>query len=211
VKKSLFLAIAVVTLVVLSTRLVDLPLAGWIAENLRSHALYGKTAHIPDLLPAIVLALLCLSWIGYFLSARRNTRGRCTHFCYVMGTVLPFSLAAKMVLQRLFGRIEARVWLSDPDSYGFHWFHGTGSFRGFPSGHMLVFTPLFLVLWHFYPRYRLLYGIMWLGLAAALIATDYHFLSDVIAGAYIGTVVYLVVMRVISKSQTGNQMRRNEP
>ena len=66
---------------------------------------------------------------------------------------------------------------------------------------MLVLTPLFIALWHFYPRYRLYYGIAGLCLGAALIVTEYHFLSDVIAGACIGAAVYLVVSACLKAYQ----------
>lgn len=190
-------ALAALVLVVLSMRLLDLPLAAWFAGYLRSNALYARTSDIPDLLLITSLILTTLSWVGYFYLSGRNIHDRRTLFCQVTGTVLPLSFGLKTFLKWLFGRTETRTWLWDPNSYGFHWFAGMEGFRGFPSGHMLVFTPLFLALWHFYPRYRLYYGVVWFCLSAALIATDYHFLSDVLAGAYIGALVYLTVSRAL--------------
>lgn len=178
-------------------RLLDLPLAAWIAHYLRANALYVKTSNIPDLLLITVVMLTSLSWVVYFCLVRRNIHDQRTLLCRVTGTVLPLSFGMKTILKWLFGRTETRAWLSDPSLYGFHWFAGTEGFQGFPSGHMLVFTPLFLALWYFYPRYRLYYGAGWFCLGAALITTDYHFLSDVLAGAYIGAVVYLSVSRMV--------------
>lgn len=174
-------------------RLLDLPLAAWIAEYLMTYAPYVKTSEIPDLLLITVAILTSLSWMVYFYLAHRNIHDQRTLFYRVMGTVLPLSFGVKTVLKWIFGRTETRTWLSDPSLYGFHWFNGTEGFQGFPSGHMLVFTPLFLALWYFYPRYRLYYGIVWFCLGIALITTEYHFLSDVLAGAYIGAVVYQTV------------------
>lgn len=184
-------------LIVLCMLLLDLPLAAWIAGYLRSYAPYVKTSNIPDLLLLFVLILTSLSWMVYFYLVRRNIHDRRTLFCRVTGTVLPLSFGMKTVLKWVFGRTETRTWLSDPSLYGFHWFAGTEGSQGFPSGHMLVFTPLFLALWHFYPRYRPYYGVVWFCLGAALITTEYHFLSDVLAGAYIGVVVYLTVSRTV--------------
>lgn len=194
-KEIFFSAPAALILIVLCMRLLDLPLAAWIAGYLGSYAPHVKTSNIPDLLLVFVVILTSLSWMGYFYLVRRNIHDQRTLFCYVTGTVLPLSFGMKIVLKWLFGRTETRTWLSDPSLYGFHWFAGTEGFQGFPSGHMLVFTPLLLALWHFYPRYRLYYGIVWFCLGAALITTEYHFLSDVLAGAYIGAVVYLSVSR----------------
>lgn len=190
-------ALPALILIILCIWLLDLPLAAWIAEYLKTYAPYVKTSNIPDQLLIIVVILTSLSWMVYFYLVRRNIHDQRTLFCRVTGTVLPLSFGMKTVLKWLFGRTETRTWLSDPSLYGFHWFAGTEGFQGFPSGHMLIFTPLFLALWHFYPRYRLYYGVVWFGLGAALITTEYHFLSDVLAGAYIGAVVYQTASRTV--------------
>lgn len=53
---------------------------------------------------------------------------------------------------------------------------------------MTVFSAFFAAIWFFYPRYRSISIGLGLVLAVALVATDYHFLSDVIAGAYLGLI-----------------------
>jgi membrane-associated phospholipid phosphatase len=45
------------------------------------------------------------------------------------------------------------------------------------------------VLWMLYPKFRLLYAAVVLAVAVGLIGADYHFLSDVIAGGFVGTSV----------------------
>jgi membrane-associated phospholipid phosphatase len=198
VKEIFFSAIAALISVVLGIWLLDLPLATWIAGYLMTYAPSAKTSTIPDLLLATVVILTSLSWAIYFYLAHRNIHDERKLFCRVTGTVLPLSYGVKIILKWFFGRIETRTWLSDPSLYGFHWLNGTEGFQGFPSGHMLVFTPLFLALWHYYPRFRFYYGVAWFCLGAALITTEYHFLSDVLAGAYIGAVVYLFVNRAVN-------------
>ena len=54
---------------------------------------------------------------------------------------------------------------------------------------MTVFTAFGIAVWLYYPHYRRPVIITLLILGAALIATDYHFLSDVIAGAYLGVLI----------------------
>lgn len=188
------------TLTLLSIRFLDLPLAAWIAEHLRAHALYVKTANVPDLLAITVAFLSAVCWSAYTLLIRRSPsrllRSAQT-LCRVVGTALPIAFGIKVVLKWLFGRIEPRTWLLDSNTYGFHWFGGTNGYQGFPSGHMLVLTPLFMALWHCFPRYRILYSVACFLLAGSLLAMDYHYLSDVIAGTYIGAVVYLAVSRIV--------------
>jgi membrane-associated phospholipid phosphatase len=192
-----FSALLALVLVTLCIRFVDLPLAAWISGHLRTYGLDEDNTKVPDLLLITVAIMTSFSWIVYFSLVRRNIHDRRTVLCQVTGTVLPMSFALKTVLKWLFGRTETRAWLADPGMHGFHWFAGTEGLSGFPSGHMLVYSPLFLALWHFYPRYRRYYGLAWFGLGVALITTQYHFLSDVIAGAYIGALLFLGVRRVL--------------
>jgi membrane-associated phospholipid phosphatase len=53
---------------------------------------------------------------------------------------------------------------------------------------MTFFAAFSAAVWVFYPRYRTISIGLMLVLALALVITDYHFLSDVIAGAYLGWV-----------------------
>lgn len=192
-------ALAVLIVVVLCIQLLDLPLALWIAEYLGTYAPSVRTANLPDLLLITVVALTSLSWIAYFYLVRHNIHDQRTLFCRTTGTVLPLAFGMKTLLKWIFGRTETHTWLADPGHYGFHWFAGTEGLQGFPSGHMLVLTPLFLALWYFYPRYRLYYGVVWFCLGLALIVTEYHFLSDVLAGTYIGMIVYRIVAAQLDK------------
>ncbi|HEY8117853.1 MAG TPA: phosphatase PAP2 family protein [Methylophilaceae bacterium] len=190
-------ALVVTILTVLCIQFLDLPLSAAIAEYLGTYAPVVNTSNMPDLLLIIVVTLTSLSWGLYFFLVRHHIYDQRTLFCQLTGTALPLSFVIKIILKWLFGRTDTRTWLSDHSQYGFHWFAGSEGSQGFPSGHMLVFTPLFLALWHFYPRFRFSYGIVLFCLIIALIATEYHFLSDVFAGTYIGLVIYLAVTRLV--------------
>ena len=91
----------------------------------------------------------------------------------------------------------SNTWLQKPQLYGFHWFHGGGFYDGFPSWHMAVFAALIAALWRFYPRCRSICLFFLLALASALIVTNYHFLGDVLAGAYLGVLVEEVSYRLL--------------
>ena len=70
--------------------------------------------------------------------------------------------------------------------YGFNPFHGGPGFASFPSGHTTVTCAVMSVLWMCYPRFRPLYAMCVVAVAIGLIGADYHFLSDCIAGAFLG-------------------------
>lgn len=181
-------------LAVLSFYFADKPLARFFGAYLRAHrTLWYGTAHLPDLLAVIVWVGTPVSFAGYLhFRARRDARAR---FWQLTGVLLPVSYAYKDLLKWIFGRTEVRVWLFRHVPYGFHWFAGGRGFNSFPSGHMLVLTPLFLALWDFYPAFRLFYALGWIMLAFLLVFTDYHFLSDVIVGGYLGWALYATMVR----------------
>jgi membrane-associated phospholipid phosphatase len=73
--------------------------------------------------------------------------------------------------------------------YGFNFFSDGLQYESFPSGHIASVCALVVVLWTTYPRFRPLYAAIVVGMACALVLGNYHFLSDVIAGGFLGGVV----------------------
>ncbi len=187
------------TFLILSIFFFDIPLATWIDSYwMVRFPVIGKP-DIPDILLITVVILTILSWTGYLYLSRLNIYDQRTFACRVMGTILPISYGVKIILKWVFGRTDVRTWLADPSLHGFHWFAGTEDAQSFPSGHMLVFAPLFMVMWQLYPKHRVYCGIIWFSLGAALILTEYHFLSDVLAGAYVGICLYQYVRTLLDK------------
>jgi membrane-associated phospholipid phosphatase len=153
------------------------------------HALFEPLTHIPDpLIPAAGIAFIGLGL--YALAGRALARfGRTIVICSFS---LTMGQAIKDELKWVFGRTWPETWIDNNPSfihdrvYGFNWFHGGGGYESFPSGHMTATCALISVLWICYPRFRLLYALAVLAVAVGLIGADFHFLSDVIAGGFIG-------------------------
>lgn len=183
--------LAAILLIAFCVRYLDVRLAYAILEFTgRDFQFSHHLSSLPDMLLLTVIAVSAFSWAGHFLLSRKGISDRRTFLFQVLGTSLPVAYAAKELLKWLFGRVNTRFWLTDPHAYAFHWLHGGQGFQGFPSGHMLVLTPLFLALWNFSPRIRPFALTMWIGLAAALMITEYHFLGDVLAGGYAGFLIH---------------------
>jgi membrane-associated phospholipid phosphatase len=177
-------------LVVLSSTFLDERIALGFDHLLRSDPRLSRYASgIPDLLLPAVLLLSGFMWWMYFRRVRRGSRDDKTRFFLLSGTALPAAYLAKVTLKWFFGGINTRVWLENPVGRSFRWFHGGGDYSGFPSGHMAVFTALAVACWLNFPKYRAGCLAVMISLGFALVATDYHFLSDVIAGAYLGIAV----------------------
>ncbi len=178
---------------------LDADIARFVQRQLHRSALLERvTAGIPDLLLHMVLAITVLCWTGYFLFRRRGMSQRLTHLLRSCGTVVPLAFLAKVVLQYVFGRPDPHVWLLYHLPPRFHWFRANAGYGCFPSGHMTVFTALMTTLLHYYPRYRRVIMALLLLLALALIVTNYHFLSDVIAGAVLGVVACIIEQKTFS-------------
>jgi membrane-associated phospholipid phosphatase len=183
---------------------LDERIALWVERTLLSGSAFSRfAAEVPDLLlPAVVVASGWM-WVSYAWRLRRNLIDPRTRFYRAAGTAMPLAYAAKTILKFIFGRTNTSAWLENPAADTFDWFHGGGVHNGFPSGHMTVFTSLAVTACFFFPRYRNLLLLAVLALGVAMIATDSHFLSDVIAGGYLGFAVAAAVLRTEVLPRTG--------
>ena len=193
-------------LVVGSYYFLDKKIALFVNRVLISNArLSFFSKEVPDLLFPRVGAIAGIGWTAYYYHVRKGIYDKHARFFLLIASAVPLAFFLKSILKLAVGRTTTRFWLRHPNVREFHWFHGVGHYNGFPSGHMAVFSVLVIALWRFYPRYRLAYGGFLSVLALALIATDYHFLSDIIAGAYLGLLIYyftLHSLRLLPHFQT---------
>lgn len=93
------------------------------------------------------------------------------------------------------GRYWPETWHDDNPSligdgaYGFHPFHADDDEGSFPSGHAARIAGFLGVFWIVMPGARWLYAIIAIPMLVALVAMNYHFVSDVIAGCTLGGIV----------------------
>jgi membrane-associated phospholipid phosphatase len=114
---------------------------------------------------------------------------------FVAGISLALGAMAKAELKFAFGRTWPETWTRNNPSlirdhvYGFFPFHGGPGYASFPSGHTTVVCAVMTVFWICYPRFRPLYALAMAAVAIGLVGANFHFLSDVIAGAFLGVSV----------------------
>lgn len=176
--------------VVISYEWLDRPIAIWVHAHAahQGERVFVPLTHIPDpLIPAAVIAFL---GFGLWMLAQRPL-SKSVMVAFACSLSLTMAEATKNVLKWVFSRPWPETWTHNNLSfihdraYGFYWFHG-GDFASFPSGHMTATLALVSVLWLRYPRLRPLYALIVLAVAVALVGANFHFLSDVIAGGFIG-------------------------
>jgi len=168
---------------------LDRPISHLAHDRLQQFHLFEKLTLIPEALtPLAVLAFMVLGLRG--LTGQLLTR-----FQTVL-LLTGFSLAAAVVikdqLKLAFGRAWPETWVrSNPslirdDVFGFFPFHGGPGYASFPSGHTTAICTVMTVLWICYPRFRPIYALCIAAVAIGLVGANFHFLSDVIAGGFLG-------------------------
>jgi len=170
---------------------LDRPIAFWVHAHLGGSGRreFDPVTHIPNpLVPAAVIAFFVL---GLRALAGRSL-SRLASAIVVCSVSVTMAQVAKSLLKYVFGRTWPETWTHNNPSlihdgaYGFHWFQAGTSYESFPSGHMAAICAVISVLWICYPRLKPLWALTALAVAAAIIGANFHFLSDVVAGSFIG-------------------------
>lgn len=189
-KWTIFLG-ATVAGVVVSYLWLDRPIAFFVHEHVRQFSIFAKMTQFPELIAPFAGALLL--GLGLFALAGRPMAKPSTTV-FLCGLSLVVAGAIKTQLKYVFGRTWPETWVRNNPSlihdgvYGFNPFHEGGiAYSSFPSGHTAAICALTSVLWICYPRYWPLYLAAILAVSIGLVGADYHFLSDVIAGIFVGT------------------------
>jgi len=193
---------ATAALVTVSYRWFDRPIAFFVHTHLR-HGHFGVLdflTRVPDpLIPAAIVLLI----FEAFRILRRLPLTVHHRIASACGLSILVAETIKDQLKFVFGRSwptsggHHRPSLIGDGTYGFHWLHGGNVYQSFPSGHMGAACALLSVLWLCYPRGRPLWAAAALAIAAGLIGGNYHFLGDVIAGAFVGGSVGLATTRIL--------------
>ena len=108
----------------------------------------------------------------------------------------------KGALKYAFGRTWPETWEHQNPSfirdgiYGFFPFHGGAAYGSFPSGHMTAVCAAMTVLWQLWPRGRPVYALAAAAAGLGLLCMNYHFLSDILAGACLGWIVGQIALRL---------------
>lgn len=201
VPAALFVAAALVTVCYLW---VDRPVA-WFVHNHeiaawdREHGnILKRITDVPDwaedAAPAtiVICALLMLAWPNW----------HCPRAVGTTAILLILSDRLKDQLKFVLGRTWPDTWIDNNpsliqnDVYGFHPFTGGIAYASSPSGHTTVTVAAMSVLWVAYPRLRVLWVALSVTEGVALVSLNYHFVGDVVGGAFLGALCGLSAARL---------------
>ena len=182
-------ALSCAVLVPLTVLLLDRTVSSWVAETTRGMAIFITLTRISEVLLGTSTVVLIGAGFAWLLGWRPGRAGRTV----VVACLAVFvSWSVKEELKYAFGRTWPETWTNNNPSwirdgvFGFFPFHGGSGWASFPSGHTTVIAAAMMVMACAYPRLRLLWALPVLLVAVGLIGADYHFLGDIVAGAYLG-------------------------
>jgi len=171
----------------------DRPFALFAHENFRPHREYfDLLTLIPEPFP-VIAALGAVALGIRSLTGRAMTRAQAVALVWSLSALVATALNRQ--LKFAFGRTWPETWTNNNPSfindgvYTFNPFSGGAGYAAFPSGHVVAICVTMTVLWLCYPKLRALYAALVALVVIGLIGANYHFLSDMIAGAFIGVSV----------------------
>ncbi len=173
--------------IIASILLLDRPISEW-AHGLHRPAWCVWLTWIADApIPAAVTILACAG-VAWLCGWRPGSAGR---LLLLASLTTLAAVEAKDVLKLAFGRPWPETWVNNPSwigtrTYGFYPFHGGQGWASFPSGHTTAITAPCAALWAHTKRGRPALAALPCLVAAGLIGADFHFVSDCLAGAFLG-------------------------
>ena len=187
---------------------IDIPLVEWAhAHQLRQYRWLHHLQLLPEIFPVLAaISLVCLAFRSYWATLSRVEQAIFTaSLSYVVTSFLT------RMLKMLFARTWPATWVDNNPSwlqdnvYGFFWLMDHPAYRSFPSGHTAAIFSVIVVMIVFYPTLRWVGGLLCAMIVIGLVGNYYHFLSDMIAGAYLGTLVGLTASYWPEKAKIGRK------
>jgi membrane-associated phospholipid phosphatase len=185
---------------------LDRPIATWSHDALHRPAAAVAITKLANI-RVIDIAALAIAVVALILHVILHRTGRRLSTAWRTATAacLAVLLATLLVvlLKYAFGRLWPDTWVNNNPSwigthaYGFAPFHGGRGWASFPSGHTARTTAPFAVLWQRVPTLRVVWVLPTLIIAAALIACNFHFVGDCVAGVYVGVASAVLVTLVV--------------
>lgn len=191
---------ACIALVAIGYLYLDQPLSRFAYAVIGRHEIVRAFQSFPEYLALVSVLLIVVLGLARLFG---GTLGHLWHTAFAAGLSLLCASAIGYHLKYIFGRTWPETFVHDNPSfirdgvYGFFWFHGGEGWASFPSGHILAAMSFLIVPAIAYPKTRVACGLLVLMEALALWAQNYHFFSDIVAGAFLGAAVGLVTARLM--------------
>jgi membrane-associated phospholipid phosphatase len=178
---------------------LDQPIALFLHRNIADKTVFVWLQRLPVTFP--LLSSLILAWCGLWTLLDRPL-SRVQSVALTCSISFISTSLINHQLKYAFGRTWPNTWIENNASliqngvFGFNPFHGGPGFASFPSGHAAAICSVMTVLWWSYPSWRPIYAACVAAVAVGLIGANYHFLSDILIGVFVGTSVGYITTKM---------------
>ncbi len=199
------------TVVLLSVQWIDRPIALWIFDVFGGRRIPTHLADRIVQIPTVTAIVFIVCGIIAIMGRRFSKLEVAIVMCAIS------TLATTVIKDQLkfaFGRTWPDTWGPGIESflrdnvYGFHFFQSGKSFESFPSGHAAVAAAVLSVIWILFPNLRVFCTIGLIAVDIGLVALNLHFLSDVVAGSFVGISTGLFTVALWSASKIEIQVAK---
>ncbi|AXA33450.1 phosphatase PAP2 family protein [Francisella adeliensis] len=166
----------------------------WFAHN-HDFRQYTVLYFLSDHLVNIINFMVFFFYIYYFIKlVCKRVSGIDSKFIFVANAIL-IGQFIKEILKGVFGRYWAATFrnnnpsLIHDNAYGFNWFKFSSDYASFPSGHATFIFSFAVSMWILFPKFRWFYGLLAFLVTMAQLLQYFHYASDLIAGATLGSIV----------------------
>jgi membrane-associated phospholipid phosphatase len=196
----LIISAATMIVVVVCIVYIDRPIAEFFEKRVAHTGIWVWTARaLAPIDAAVVAALLFLLACGaWVLSARPLPQW--TRIPLLCSWAAMWATAADIIFKRAFGRAWPYPTYIENHLYGFHLLHGGPYWESFPSGTAAISSAIASVLWLLTPRWRFLSVSIVVLLSFAVVMNNYHWVGDVVAGAFLGSSIGWMTVRLDAAS-----------
>ena len=134
-----------------------------------------------------------------FVAFRKKNFYRAYSGLFLSLSVAVSGVSADMI-KYIAGRARPTLYFSE-HLYGFNSFHYEYEWISFPSGHAATAFSVAIVLTTLYPRWRVLFLISAALIAFSRILLTQHYISDVIAGSFLGIASSILLYNMYFKTK----------
>jgi len=179
---------------------VDRPIAYFAHDELHGYrAIFDLAGRLPNVLGPIIVGCTLIFGI-------RAVMGHPLTEIQTAIVLSALSLALSVILASwlkfAFGRTWPETWVQANPSlirdgvHNFNPFHGGIGFAAFPSGHMVAICAITSAFWLLYLHSRWICAICIATVFVGQLGANYHFVSDLIAGGFVGFSVGLMIIKL---------------
>jgi len=184
--------------VAISYFFVDRPFAYFAHDELRGfRAVFDLVGRLPNVLGPLIVGCTLIFGIRAVMGHRLTE----IQTAIVLSALsLALSVILGSWLKFAFGRTWPETWVQANPSLtrdgvrNFNPFHGGVGFAAFPSGHMVAISAITSPFWLLYRQSRWICAICIAAVFVGQMGANYHFVSDLIAGGFIGFSVGLMII-----------------